>query len=143
MAKQLLLDFAVVVLFPGLLLGGYFYWKSGGTEIEFDGGGVVATPGGTPQDLGAKTKKVLASLEEISLDPKFFTDPVYLSLKDYPVDIATSSLGRPNPFIPSDELKMLLYPESVKLAPVVPTPQASGAIAPATQRATGGTPIRR
>ena len=44
---------------------------------------------------------LLSKIKDISLDDKFFNDPVFVSLQDFGQQIVEEEQGRPNPFAPS------------------------------------------
>lgn len=108
--KQILTDIIVVVMFPLLLIGGYFSFKSeDGALLSLAAPAVATTPGAEGQKLGEKTATALVLLRSIpqELNQSLFTDPAYLMLKDYRVTIPTIPLGRANPFTPPPELENL------------------------------------
>jgi len=48
---------------------------------------------------GAQVLALLNRLKAINLNGKIFTDPNFLSLQDWNVDIAPQTVGRPNPYL--------------------------------------------
>jgi hypothetical protein len=51
----------------------------------------------SPVDLA-----LLAKIESIKLDDSFLKNPVFMSLRDWTVELGHEDAGRPNPFIPID-----------------------------------------
>jgi len=105
--KQALIDMLVVLVAPLLLIGGYYYFKSGDDALLSLGSG-VATPGRDGGELGEKTTLALAMLKSIDFDVSLFQDPAYLSLQDFSVTVASTTLGRPYPFTSPPEIRELL-----------------------------------
>lgn len=98
--KQTIIDIAVVLLIPLIIVVGFYFWKQDDAPslLSIIAPGLAAKPGTEGNDLGAKTKIALATLNSIKLDNSIFNDPVYQSLRYFPVTIETSSLGRDYPF---------------------------------------------
>ncbi len=107
--KQFLFDVVVVGVIPLILLVGYFsFKKSDTTLLSFVLPSSTSLPGQASQELGAKTKTALMTLKSIQLNDTLFTDPAYLALHEYPVTIATTTLGRTNPFVPPPAITDIL-----------------------------------
>lgn len=99
--RQIIIDILVVVLMPLMIVAAYYFWKEGDTSLLLSSVTLsgAAKPGeDEAKELGAKIKLALATLNTIKLDNSIFTDPVYQSLRDFPVTIATTTLGRDYPF---------------------------------------------
>lgn len=98
--RQTVIDVVVVLIIPLVIVGGYYFWKQGDgpSLLSAIAPGFAERPGEETKDLGAKTKVALATLNSIKLDNSIFNDPVYQSLRDFPVTIATSTIGREYPF---------------------------------------------
>lgn len=100
MVKQFLIDIVVVLATPLLLIGGYYIFKTDGEAL------LSVNPFSTIQknevdlDLGKKTEAALALLSTIRLDNSLFSDPGYLLLQKYTVEIPSVELGRSFPFTP-------------------------------------------
>lgn len=104
--KQILIDIAVVLGIPILVVGGYFIYLS-------STGGQFFVAEESPEDskllqTGASVKAQLEALKAIRLDGSLFTDPAYLSLEHYPVDIGETTFGREYPFSPTPEVEELI-----------------------------------
>ncbi len=99
--KQFIFDIVVVGVIPLLFLGGYFAFKKSDTDLLSSVlPPSMLAPGQAKEELGAKTKTALVTLKSIQLNDSLFADPAYLALREYPVTIATTTLGRTNPFVP-------------------------------------------
>ncbi|MDP3646433.1 MAG: hypothetical protein Q8R25_05080 [bacterium] len=94
-----------------VILGGMWYGLAGSTTLPpiLESDGAVTSE---DQELVA----TLLALRTVTLSGSIFTDPVFMSLQDFGVEIISEPVGRENPFAP--------------LAPTVaPTPQTTqGAI---------------
>ena len=103
MGKQALIDVLIVLVVPGILALGYYFWKGGSAgSLSFVSFTTQALPGDERNDLGAKVKVALDELNAIHFDQSIFDDPAYLSLEDFTPEVATSSIGREYPFSPPD-----------------------------------------
>jgi hypothetical protein len=109
MAKQLLIDVLIVLVTPILLIGGYYVFKTDGSELLSVIPSFVGTQNEVDPELGKKTEVALAMLSAIQLDDSLFTDPAYLMLKKYTVQIPSAELGRSNPFTPPQVLIDMNY----------------------------------
>lgn len=49
---------------------------------------------------GAQVIALLTRLKAINLNGKIFTDPDFIALQDWSVDIAPQTVGRTNPYLP-------------------------------------------
>lgn len=78
-----------------VIAGGIWYGMSGGATAQ----PLLATD--TP--LSAGDQELVATLLElraVSLNGTIFSDPIFLSLKDFGKEIVPEPVGRPNPFAP-------------------------------------------
>jgi hypothetical protein len=81
-----------VIVIVGLLIYVYFsYFRSSTEQL------ISSTP---TSDSTSKLLVALASLHTITLDNSIFTDPVFLSLSDFGIQIDPQNVGRRNPFAP-------------------------------------------
>lgn len=55
---------------------------------------------GTMSAGGAQVLALLNSLNSIKLDGKIFSNPSFLTLQDWSVDVAPQAVGRSNPYLP-------------------------------------------
>ena len=55
---------------------------------------------GTASADGAQVLSLLSTLSRINLDGKIFSNPDFLTLQDWSVDIAPQEIGRSNPYLP-------------------------------------------
>ncbi len=84
---------AVLVIAVVAGLGYYVYSSSGGASVLLT----------AETELSPVSQSILLSLGQLrtlSLDPKLFKDPVFLSLTDFGVEIPPQAAGRRNPFAP-------------------------------------------
>ncbi|MDO8594713.1 MAG: hypothetical protein Q7R93_04350 [bacterium] len=94
------LDRKAVLLFAGIfivLAGIFFYWLYGKADT---GTPSITALSSSPLDatLGRELLAALAKLKSTKLDGTIFDDPVFSSLKDFGVEIASQPVGRRNPF---------------------------------------------
>lgn len=106
----------MLIVIIALVIGGVFYYfytsgdKTAQDAVNGSGSLVTSTGiGGVPgiggqfgggDGVGSEELALLNRINSIKIDPKFFNDPVYLSLVDYTVPIPEQNVGRPNPFEP-------------------------------------------
>lgn len=98
MGKQIIVDIVVVFVVPLLLIGGYYFFRGDDSALLSLVSSGAMSPSAEDLQLGSKTEAALMLLNTIRLDDSLFTDPAYLSLKEYQVIIPTTPLGRPFPF---------------------------------------------
>lgn len=97
--KEKITDILVVVLIPVAIIGAYLnFWTTGITEESF-------APASEIEARSQKVREALALLDGIVLDGTVFSDPVFKYLEDQTVKIEDETLGRDNPFVPSDIVK--------------------------------------
>ena len=91
--KKVAVAFGIIIL--GLL--GFFFYSLSGKVAEPPQLTVLPT---SPLDatLGRDLLAALAKLKSTKLDTSIFDDPVFVSLKDFGVTIASQAVGRRNPF---------------------------------------------
>ena len=91
--KRIAIGFLVMFLISA---GVFFYWLS---DVETGDTGLTVLPesplGAT---LGRDLLSALATLKSTKLDTSVFQDPIFLSLKDFGVEISAQPIGRRNPF---------------------------------------------
>jgi hypothetical protein len=75
---------------------GFYLWSSFGGAGVSSGDLLTAEEPSESQELLV----ALSGLKEISLDISIFTDPIFLSLTDYGVELPQEAAGRRNPFAP-------------------------------------------
>ena len=113
MNKQMLTDFLVVLVAPICFVAAYHLLMDRGITTEellaiTAPGGESATPGSESVVLGAKSKSILMELKSINFDESIFSDPVFMSLKDFTPKYITTDVGRDQPFsIPESVHKLL------------------------------------
>ncbi|TRZ50807.1 hypothetical protein D4R99_05360 [bacterium] len=59
---------------------------------------VESSTGGSPVETAGQILSLLQELNAIQLDDAIFTDPMFVSLKDYHVDLSEEPKQRSNPF---------------------------------------------
>ncbi len=97
--KRMVIGFVIVFV---ALAGGFFYWLSGDSGSAGTGAITVLPLSPLDATLGRDLLLALATLKSTKLDTSIFTDPVFLSLKDFGVDISAQPVGRRNPFATFD-----------------------------------------
>lgn len=92
--KRVVVGFGVLLL---ILLGLLFYWI---LRPDTTNTGPISIASVSPLDatLGKELLAALSKLKSTKLDTSIFKDPIFQSLKDYGVDIASQPVGRRNPF---------------------------------------------
>lgn len=83
----------IALVISGALLG-YFYWTGnkspeGLTMQEIDN---------ADRAVGVRVLTLLGEISSLNIDSAFFSDPSYLTLRDYTVEIPPLPVGRSNPF---------------------------------------------
>jgi hypothetical protein len=99
MAKQFLIDILVVLITPILFIGGYYFLKTDSAAL-LSAVPFIGMQNDVDPDLGKKTEVALALLSSMQFDDSLFSDPAYLLLKKYTVEIPSVDLGRSFPFTP-------------------------------------------
>ncbi|MDE2037745.1 MAG: hypothetical protein KGI69_00775 [Patescibacteria group bacterium] len=89
--KTTLIGIAIVVI----AAAGYFYVEGGSPAASST---LVQSQAGN--QVGTAELDLLNQIESLRIDTSLFSDPGYLSLTDYSVQIPSESVGRPNPFAP-------------------------------------------
>ena len=74
----------------------------------------AATTGGDTNPADQTLVSTLLALQAVSLNGTIFSDPAFLSLKDFTTQIVSEPVGRPNPFAP-------LSPSALQSVPSTPT----------------------
>ena len=110
--KQIIV--AVVIIVIAFFAIKYFFGDS-----TIDSGTTTAQ---TPQvDLvnGQEIVTMLNRLNNVKIDEKIFTHPVFVSLEDFGRPIDSENVGRPNPFAPigADGTTVTSRPTSTSTAP--------------------------
>ncbi len=101
--KKNLVDILVVFGIPALLIWGFYAFQSPDSPVLSMISGIINQNAGG-EEVGTKTKEALAVLDTIKLNESLFEDPAYKTLKDYPITIPGTTLGRANPFILTPQL---------------------------------------
>lgn len=96
--KRAAIGFLVIFV---LIVGFFFYWLST-TSVEDEGPLSVIPISPLDASLGRELLSALAKLESTKLDTTIFDDPVFASLTDFGVEIASQPVGRRNPFASFD-----------------------------------------
>ncbi len=94
--KNLLIALGLAIL----LFVGYIVF------VKDDAGGDYLNDQGNSTSVEAEleTQQLLATLNELralNVNGEIFTDPLFLSLKDFRNDLGDEPAGRPNPFLPA------------------------------------------
>ena len=83
----------IAVLLCGLWV--YFAYFSGGKSSN-----ALLTSDQESSPLSQDVLVTLSNLHVIKLNPNIFSDPVFVSLTDFGVEIPQENIGRRNPFAP-------------------------------------------
>ncbi len=94
--KKVVIGFGVALL---ILLSVFSYYGFSGTTSSVEAP-PLSVLSASPLDasLGRELLAALAKLKSTKLDTSIFNDPIYISLKDFGVEIAAQPVGRRNPF---------------------------------------------
>ena len=97
MVKFLLGHKIMLVILAVLVAGGVWYGLTSGdaSSDSLISSETVGT-GGQNQEIVS----TLLALRAVKLDGAIFTDPAFMSLKDFSTQIVPEPVGRPNPFAP-------------------------------------------
>ena len=76
-------------------VGAYFAYSAGKTDEL-----LTATSSTPTSQVSQELLITLGDLRSIKLDDSIFSDPVFLSLVDFGIDIPLQPVGRDNPFSP-------------------------------------------
>lgn len=137
--KRMVIGFVIVFV---VLASGFFYWLSGDSGSEGTGALTVLPTSPLDATLGRDLLVALATLKSTKLDTSIFTDPVFVSLKDFSVDISAQPVGRRNPFatfdagsLPKTPQKQGIPGQTVNIPPktTTVTPPAPTAPVPETE----------
>jgi hypothetical protein len=90
--------FLIIGLFVFAALGSLFV--PGGKSFAQDNQVTTQSAVSPSSETGDQILALLQELNAIQLDSSIFTDPMFLSLKDYHVDLAPEPKQRDNPFAP-------------------------------------------
>ena len=101
-----MIDIAIVLSVPMLIIGGYFLWfRDTSGPLLSAGSDVINTQADGP---GSRTKQALQTLNTITLNDSLFKDPAFLALTTYSVSIPTSDISREYPFTPTPEISEMM-----------------------------------
>lgn len=105
--RQTVIDIVVVLVIPLVIVAGYYFWKQQDSPslLSLIAPSLAAKPGEEAKELGVKVTVALATLNAIKLDNSIFNDPVYNSLRYFPVTIATTTIGRDYPFTSPESIR--------------------------------------
>ncbi len=89
-------NLTAVLLFTACIAGLYVY------ETYFTGGSsdVLTSSAATTTPASADILASLSNLQQVTLDPSIFSDPVFVSLVDFGIAIPPQPVGRSDPFAP-------------------------------------------
>ena len=76
---------------------GYFYFY--GTSAPA-ASGLVQSSGSDSEAVGSQVLTLLNQFQSLKIDTSIFSDPGFLTLRDYSVAIPPENVGRANPFAP-------------------------------------------
>ncbi len=104
--RNLIIATIIVVL----VIAGYFIFK-GPAQTPDSGALLSMTPGGIPGQPGelgmaggagisGDILPLLHEIDSLKLDNSIFSDPYFMSLQDFSVQLGSASAGRDNPFAP-------------------------------------------
>lgn len=109
----------VIVIATLIAVGSWFALSQGSTPAS-----LLTTE--TAADNGADAELVgtLLALRAVKLDGTIFSDPAFVSLKDFSTEIIPEPIGRPNPFAPL----------TAAAAPTISTTKAAQIFAPSKKK---------
>lgn len=89
----------IVIIIIGSFIGGSSDTPTTTSPLGSSVAGVSTTTANgsaVPNDFSL----LLSTVKSISIDTSIFTNPIYQSLRDHPINLGTEDVGRPNPFAP-------------------------------------------
>jgi len=113
--KQTKKTFLIASLSIFTVLGSVFVFehKSFAQESQI---AVEVAVAGNPTETGEQILSLLQELNAIQLDDSIFSDPMFLSLKDFHIDLAEEPKQRSNPFAPIGQDEAVLEPTPVPVS---------------------------
>jgi len=76
---------------------GYFYLSGSSAPASST---LVQSSGSDSEAVGAQVLTLLNQIQSLKIDTSIFSDPGFLTLRDYSVAIPPENVGRANPFAP-------------------------------------------
>ncbi len=122
----------MLVMLAALLAVGVWFGLSSGTSPSDSLLSTETVSGNGPEQELVST---LLALRAVKLDGAIFTDPAFMSLKDFSTQIVPEPVGRPNPFAPFSSAAQA---QAIPAKQTAPTKQT----APAKQAAPEPTPTQ-
>ncbi len=87
----------IAVIIVIVLLGGGWYALSGNSAPAPT---LTTTQAAGSSPANSNLVSTLLALRSVKLDASIFSDPAFMSLKDFSTQIVPEPVGRPNPFAP-------------------------------------------
>lgn len=107
MINMLLRNKLILIIAAFLVAGGVWYGLSGTpTEPTL----VTSAPIGTVSTVDQGIVTTLLALRVVKLDGTIFSDPSFMSLKDFSTQIVPEPVGRENPFAPLSFGSIVIVP---------------------------------
>ena len=94
--KSSKMPYVIIAIVVGIAVTVYFYWNGSQPPATT----TLDQISSSDQIVGAKVFKLLSEINSLKIDSAFFSDPSYLTLRDYSVEIPPLPIGRSNPFAP-------------------------------------------
>lgn len=88
----------VLIITLGVVLAGLFWWGLSGEPTSDSLITTQTAEGTTPAERNVVD--TLLQLRAVSLSGTIFSDPAFISLRDFGTQIIPEPVGRPNPFAP-------------------------------------------
>ena len=85
----------IILIIVAIAAAAYFYFQ--GTKVP-DTSALLQSADNP--DVSAQVFSLLGQIQSLHIDTGLFTDPGYLTLRDYSVAIPSLNVGRVNPFAP-------------------------------------------
>ncbi len=92
--KNLLIALGLAII---LFVGYVVFIKNGSTDSD------TLVAGTFSEEAGLESQQLLTTLNELKLlnvEGRLFSDPLFLSLRDFRIELGTEPGGRSNPFAP-------------------------------------------
>lgn len=92
------------IVIAGVIIGASFLVYSFFIKSSDSNESISSTPSAvemnqTDNTTGNQILKILSNLKTIRIDKNFFSEPAFIELQDYSVNLTEEQVGRQNPFI--------------------------------------------
>jgi len=94
----------IIVIIIVVALAAYFYYEGGNNTASSS---LESVPAGTGSgEIGSRVLVLLNQIRDLKIDASLFSDPAFLALQDYSIQIPQQNVGRLNPFAPISGMRV-------------------------------------